>query len=99
MRIAALMTNRTPTMSNLSWPFPPLADSSDQVFDRQIDIPTGGGDEVVKDVDHRCRGFDMREVPDTGEHLESTTRHRVVSGVAMGDGNDPVLLAPNQQGR
>ena len=35
----------------------------------------------------------MREVPDTSEHLKSTTRDGVVSGVAMGDRNDPVLLA------
>ena len=40
----------------------------------------------------------MREVPDAGEHLESTTRHGLVSGVAVGDRNDPVLLAPDQQG-
>ena len=40
----------------------------------------------------------MREVPYTGEHLKSTTRHGVVSGVAVGDRNDPVLFTPNQQG-
>lgn len=40
----------------------------------------------------------MREVPDTGEHLKSTTRHGVVSGVAVRDRNDPVLLTPDQQG-
>src|SRR5277367_3902026 len=52
---------------------------------RQIDIPPCGGDEVVQNAHHRCWGLDMREVPDTGEHLESTTRHSFVSGVAMGD--------------
>lgn len=40
----------------------------------------------------------MREVPDTGEHVKSTTRRGIVSGVAVGDRNDPVLPTPNQQG-
>jgi len=64
----------------------------------QIEIPPCGGDEVVNDVDRRCRGLEMWEVSDTGEHLKSTAWQGVVSGVAMGDRNDPVLLAPNQQG-
>src|SRR5580693_7126227 len=32
----------------------------------QVGIPPRGGDEVVKNVHHRCRGLDMREVPDAG---------------------------------
>jgi hypothetical protein len=59
----------------------------------------GGGDEVVKDVHHRGWGLDLREVPHTGEHLESATRHGGVSGVAVGDRNDPVLIPQNQQDR
>ena len=37
----------------------------------------------------------MREMPHRGEHLKSTTRHGSVSGVAVGDRNDPVPLTPN----
>ena len=65
---------------------------------RLLDLPFGSaihlpisGDEVVQNAHHRCGRLDMREVPDTGEHLESATRHRVLSGVAVGDRNDPVL--------
>ena len=65
---------------------------------RQIDISTCGGDEIIQNAYHRCWGLDMREVPDTGEHFESTTRHRVVCGIAVGDRNDPVLFTPDQQG-
>jgi hypothetical protein len=36
-------------------------------------------------------------VPNTGQHLKSTTRHSLVSGVPVDDRNDPVLLTPNQQ--
>lgn len=57
-----------------------------------------GSDEVVEDVDHRFRGLDVRKVPDAGEHLESATRHSLVRGVSVRDGNDPVLVTSDQQG-
>jgi hypothetical protein len=37
----------------------------------------------------------MREMPHRSEHLTSTIRHGSVSGVAVGDRNDPVPLTPN----
>ena len=58
-----------------------------------------GGDEVVKDLHHRGWGLDVREVPDAGEHLKPATRHGVVSGVAVGDRDDPILITPDQQDR
>ena len=64
----------------------------------QIGILTCGGDEVVQNVHDCCRGLDMREVSDTGEYFKSTPRDGFVSGVAMGDRDDPVLLAPDEQG-
>ena len=59
----------------------------------------GGGDEVVKDLHHRGWGLDVREVPDAGEHFKPATRHGGVSGVAVGDRDDPVLVPPDQQDR
>ena len=41
----------------------------------------------------------MREVPDTAQHFKPATRHGGVSGVTMGDRDDPVLITPNQQDR
>ena len=41
---------------------------------RQIGTGPGSGDEVVKDLHHRSRGLDMREVPDSGEHFKPATR-------------------------
>ena len=41
----------------------------------------------------------MREVPDAGEHFKPATRHGGVSGVTVGDRDDPVLITPNQQDR
>ena len=40
----------------------------------------------------------MWEVPDAFEHLEATALQRVMSSVAMGDGNDPVAISPNHHG-
>ena len=66
---------------------------------RHIGTRPCGGDEVVKDLHHSGWGLDVREVPDAGEHFKPATRHGGVSGVAVGDGDDPVLIAPNQQDR
>ena len=52
----------------------------------------GGGDEVVKDLHHRGRRLDVREVPDTAQHFKPATRHGVVSGVTVGDRDDPILI-------
>ncbi len=40
----------------------------------------------------------VREVSDTLEHLEATARPRVVGGVRVSDGNDPVAISPDQEG-
>jgi hypothetical protein len=80
---------------SLRWDRPDLIrffDSSDRHW-------AGAGDEVVKDLHHRGWGLDVREVPDSGEHLKPATRHGVVSGVTVGDRDDPILITPNQQDR
>ena len=69
-----------------------IVDSSDRHW-------AGGGDEVVKDLHHRGRRLDMREVPNTAQHFKPATRHGVVSGVTVGERDDPVLITPNQQDR
>ena len=69
-----------------------IVDSSDRHW-------AGGGDEVVKDLHHRGRGLNVREVPDSGEHLKPATGHGVVSRVTVGDRDDPILITPNQQDR
>ncbi len=69
-----------------------IVDSSDRHW-------PGGGDEVVKDLHHCGWGLDVRVVPDSGEHLKPATRHGVVSGVTVGERDDPVLFTPNQQDR
>jgi hypothetical protein len=50
---------------------------------RQIGIWRCRDDEVVKDLHHRGRGLDMREVPDSADHLKPATPHGVVSGAEM----------------
>ena len=67
-------------------------------FDSSDDMWRCGGDEVVENLHHCGRGLDVREVPDAGEHFKPATRHGGVSGVAVGDRDDPVLVPPNQQG-
>ena len=69
------------------------------ILDSSVRHGPGGGDEVVKDFHHRGRGLDLREVPDSGEHFKPATRHGVVSGVTVGDRDDPILITPNQQDR
>ena len=41
----------------------------------------------------------MREMPDTAQHFKPAVRYGVVSGVTVGDRDDPVLITPNQQDR
>jgi integrase len=47
---------------------------------------------------HRHWRVGVREVSDTLEHLEATACPRVVGGVRVSDGNDPVAISPDQEG-
>ena len=57
-----------------------------------------GGDEILENIRHRHWRLGVREVSDTLEHLEATACPRVVGGVRVSDGNDPVAISPDQEG-
>ena len=56
-------------------------------------------DEVVDQVDNLAGPFDVRKMADAGEHLEPASWTGFVQGVAVLDGDDPVLVAPDDQHR
>lgn len=62
---------------------------------RQIDMWCGRSDEVLENVGYRGWGLDVGEVPDAAQHFKPAIRY---GGVAVGDGNDSVLVTPDQQG-
>src|SRR5271169_738135 len=67
-------------------------------LDGQVRLVWRRGDEALQNVRHRRRRLRVREVSDTLEHLEAAARQRVMSGVRVRDGNDPVAISPDQQG-
>src|SRR5580692_12592832 len=56
------------------------------------------GDEVLQNVRHSRRRFHVWEVSDALEHLESAAFQRVMGGVGVRDGNDSVVISPDQHG-
>src|SRR6478672_4104258 len=56
-------------------------------------------DEVDQDVDEPVRIGAVREVPGPLEHLEPAAGDRLLCCHAVLDGDDPVVLAPHDQGR
>src|SRR5690349_2027398 len=75
-----------------------VSDQARSAPERQVRLVRRGGDEVLENVRHRRRRLGVREVLDTFEHLEATARQRVMSGVRVRHGNDPVAISPDQQG-
>ena len=66
--------------------------------ERQVRLVWRGGDEILENIRHRHWRVGVREVSDTLEHLEATACPRVVGGVRVSGGNDPVAIAPDQEG-
>jgi hypothetical protein len=66
--------------------------------ERQVRLARRGGDEILENIRHRHWRLGVREVSDTLEHLEATACPRVVGGVRVSDGNDPVAISPDQEG-
>jgi hypothetical protein len=58
--------------------------------------PAGGGDEVLDEIHHLVRRFDLGEVADSGQYLKSAVLADGARGVRMVDGNDAVLVTPDR---